>query len=171
MKKFLLPLPLLAAFVLTAGTATAQASTAMSDGGAMQGRGRLQGSPDEMAKRQTERLTQELGLTADQAPKVQQIMLARGQEMQAMRGQGDGNRDQMREQMQASRAKYDGQFKAVLTPDQYTKYATIQAERMNRGGGRGMDGPGPDGANVDKMKAKTTDGEKIKVTNDKVKVK
>lgn len=164
MKKFLLPLPLLAAFVLTAGTAAAQASTAMSDGGALQGRGRMQGSPDEMAKRQTERLTQELGLTTDQAPKVQQIMLARGQEMQAMRGQGDGDRDQMREQMQASRAKYDPQFRAVLTPDQYTKYTAMQTERMNRGGGRGMDG-----ANVDKMKAKTTDGEKIKVTNEKVK--
>ncbi len=69
------------------------------------GYGRMQGSPAEMAKRQSEYLTKELNLNADQTAKVQQILLARGQQMQAMRGQAHeaGNRDQMREQMQANR--------------------------------------------------------------------
>ena len=130
----------------------------------------MQGTPDEMAKRQADRMTQELGLSADQSAKVQQIILARGQEMQAMRGQAGGDRDKMREQMQTSRTKYDAQFKEVLTADQYTKYTAMQSDRMNRGGGRGMSGPG-DGATIDKMKAKTDDGEKIKVKGDKVKAK
>lgn len=129
----------------------------------MQGRGRMQGNPEEMAKRQTQRMTQELGLNADQATKVQQIMMARSQEMQAMRGQGDGDRDKIREQMQASRTKYSAQFKEVLTADQYTKYSEMEANRMNRGGGRGMGGPGMDGTNVDKMKTKTKDGDKVKI--------
>ena len=146
-------LTLLAAFALTAGTAAAQAPAP--EGGDTQGRGRMQGNPEEMAKRQTERMTQELGLNADQAAKVQQIQVARAQEMQAMRGQGGGDRDKMREQMQASRTKYDAQFKQVLTADQYTKYTTMEASRMNRGGGPGM-GDG-------KMKMKTTDGDKVKV--------
>jgi hypothetical protein len=117
-----------------------------------------------MAKRQADRMTQELGLNADQTAKVQQILLARGQEMQAMRGQARdaGNRDQMRTQMEASRTKYDEQFKAVLTPEQYTKYTTMQADRMNRGGG-----PGMDASEIKKMKAKSTDGDKIKVKGDK----
>jgi len=165
---------LMAAFALSIGSAAAQ-----TDGGAMQGGGgggygRMQGSPEEMAKRQTERMTQELGLNADQATKVQQIMVARGQEMQSMRGQGGGDRDKMREQMQASRTKYDAQFKEVLTADQYTKYTTMQADRMNRGGGRGMGGPGADaasGAEVDKLKAKTKDGDKIKAKEEKLKLK
>ncbi|WP_201986602.1 hypothetical protein [Hymenobacter rubidus] len=175
---------LLAAFALTVGSAAAQTT----DAGAMQqgrGQGRMQGSPDEMAKRQADRMTQELGLNADQTTKVQQILLARGQEMQSMRGQAGGDRDKMREQMQASRTKYDAQFKEVLTPDQYTKYTAMQAERMNRGGGPGMGGPGMGGpgmggpgmggpgsdASIDKLKAKTDDGEKVKVKGDKVKTK
>ncbi|WP_216726657.1 DUF4890 domain-containing protein [Hymenobacter siberiensis] len=161
MKKFLFPL--LAAFALTVGTAAAQTTTP-NDASAMQGRGRQQGSPDEMAKRQADRMTKELGLNTHQTGKVQQIMLARGQEMQTMRGQDRdaGNRDQMREQMQAGRAKYDAQFKEVLTAEQYTKYTTMQADRMNRGGG-----PGMGGSDVKKMKAKSTDGDKIKVKTDK----
>lgn len=166
MKKLLFPL--LAVCALTAGTAAAQSTATRPDGaapGAIDGRGngRMQGTPDEMAKRQAERMTQELGLTADQTAKVQQIMLARGQEMQAMRGQARdaGNRDQMREQMQASRTKYDSQFKEVLTADQYTKYTAQQADRMSRGPGPGMPG-GMDG-NLDKMKTKSADGDKIKV--------
>jgi protein CpxP len=161
MKKFLFPL--LAVCALAVGTAAAQ-TTPAADAGTMQGRGRMQGNPDEMAKRQADRMTQELGLNADQSAKVQQILLARGQEMQAMRGQARdaGNRDQMREQMEAGRAKYDAQFKEVLTADQYTKYTTMQADRMNRGGGSGMGG-----ADVKKMKAKSTDGDKIKVKADK----
>jgi protein CpxP len=162
MKKFLFPL--LAVCALTVGTAAAQ--TTMPDASAMQERGgRMQGTPDEMAKRQANRMTQELGLSAEQTTKVQGILLARTQEMQAMRGQArnGGDRSQMREQMQAGRVKYDAQFKAVLTPDQYTKYTAMQAERMERGGG-GM--RGTTDTNVKKMKAKTADGDKVKVKAD-----
>ncbi|MDO7853014.1 hypothetical protein [Hymenobacter convexus] len=175
MKKSLLLL--LAACAITIGSAAAQTTPGDGMQGQGGGYGRMQGNPDEMAKRQTERMTQELGLSADQSAKVQQIMLARGQEMQAMRGQAGGDRDKMREQMQASRTKYDAQFKEVLTADQYTKYTAMEANRMNRGGGRGMGGPGGmdgrpvDGASIDKMKAKTDDGEKVKVKGDKVKTK
>src|SRR6476469_9746660 len=143
MKKFLFPL--LAVFALTVGTASAQTTTPDASANGMQGQGRgygrMQGSPDEMAKRQADRLTKELGLTADQTTKVQAILLARTQDMQAMRGQArdGGDRRQMREQLQANRAKYEAQFKEVLTPDQYTKFTAMQAERMERGGG-GMRG-------------------------------
>ena len=169
MKKFLFPL--LAVCALTVGTAAAQSTTTRPEGAAStidgRGNGRMQGTPDEMAKRQTERMTQELGLTADQTAKVQQIMLARGQEMQAMRGQARdaSNRDQMREQLQASRTKYDAQFKGILTADQYSRYITQQAYRMSRGGGPGM--PGGMGGNPDKIKIKSTDGDKVKPQADK----
>ena len=164
MKKLLFPV--LAAFTLTAATAAAQTTipaTAMQ--GADRDYGRMQGSPDEMAKRQADRLSKELGLSADQTTKVQAILLARTQEMQAMRGQArdGGDRSQMREQMQANRAKYDAQFKEVLTPDQYTKFTALQADRMERG----RDMRGGNGPDVKKMKAKTTDGDKVKVKADK----
>ena len=164
MKKLLFPL--LAVFALTVGTAAAQTTTPDANAGGMQGRGygRMQGSPDEMAKRQAERLTKELGLTADQTTKVQAIVLARTQDMQAMRGQArdGGDRSQMREQLLAGRAKYDAQFKAVLTPDQYTKYTAMQADRMENA----RDMRAGNNSDVKKMKAKTTDGDKVKVKAD-----
>ena len=80
-------------------------------------------------------MTRELGLNADQTAKVQRILSARGQEMLAMRGQARGasKREQLRSQMQANRSKYETQFKEVLTVDQYTKFATMQDDRMDKG--------------------------------------
>jgi len=127
MKKFLLPLLVLA---LSATAASAQTTPD-------QVSGRPQHTPEEMAARQTQGLTKRLGLSADQSGKVQQIMLARDQEMMAMRGQmqaGTADRKQLREQMMAGRTKYDDQLKAVLTPDQYTNYTAMQANRRQRGG-------------------------------------
>lgn len=152
MKKHLFPL--LAAFALTASVANAQGIPPQDAG---------RPSPEQMAARQSGRMTKELGLNADQATEVQQIMTTRDQEMQAMRGQmqgGTATREQMRDQMMAGRTKYDAQFKAVLTPDQYTKYTAMQAERMQRGlGGRG---PGRDSTNAKG---------KVKVKEDRLKMK
>lgn len=168
MKKFLFPL--LVACVCTAGTAAAQTiSPANAETMNMPAReGRMQGNPEEMAKRQSERLTKELNLTPAQSAKVQQILLARSQEMQAMRSQprDDAHRGQMREQVQANRARYEAQFKEVLNPDQYTKYTAMQADRMEHGGIRGGDMRDGEGNDAKKMKAKTTDGDKVKVKAD-----
>lgn len=160
MKKFLFPL--LTVFALTVSTAAAQ--TTMPDANTMQDSdGRMQSSPDEMAKRQAGHLTKELGLTAGQTTKMQAILLARTQKMQALRGQarGGGNRGQLREQVPAGRAMYDAQFREVLTPDQYIKFTALHADRKERGGMHG----GSD-TDVNKMKVKTTDGDKIKVKAD-----
>ena len=127
MKKFLLPLLALAL------SATAAAAQTTPD----QAGGRPRRTPEEMAARQAQGLAKRLNLSADQSAKVQQIMLARDQEMQAMRGQmqaGTGDRKQLRTQMQANRTKYDDQFKAVLTPEQFTQMQAMQADRRQRGG-------------------------------------
>ena len=150
MKKLLLPL-----FALVLSATAASAQTTPQDGG------RPRHTPEEMATRQTEGLTKQLGLSADQSAKVQQIMLDRDKEMMAMRGQMQAgtDRSQMRDQMQANRAKYDDQLKQVLTADQFTKYTAMQANRRQRGGG----GPGMKDGKMKskdgkvKIKAKSTD--------------
>ena len=128
MKRFLLPL---VAAVAISFSATAQ-TTPPQDGG------RPHRSPQEMAEHQTKRLSKELNLSADQSAKVQQIMTSRAQDMQAMRGQMQpgADRSQLREQMQANRAKYDDQFKQVLTPDQFTKFTAMEADHRSHGPGR-----------------------------------
>ena len=146
-------MPLLAAFALTLGTAAAQAPAPAGPG---LSDGRAPGTPEEVAARQSQRLTRALGLNADQTAKVKQILLARGQEMQGLRGQprDAANRGQRREQLQANRAKYEAQFQAVLTPDQFAKFTALEADRRPRGG------RGPEGG----------DG-KMKMKNGRIKIK
>ncbi len=150
MKNFLLPL---LAFALSATAASAQMAPGQ-DGG------RPQRTPEEMAARQTQGLTKQLGLSADQSAKVQPILLARDQEMMNMRGQmqaGTGDRKQLRDQMMASRAKYDDQLKAVLTPDQFTTMQTMEASRRQRGAGgmQMLDGKVKEKDGKTKVKVKT----------------
>ncbi|AMR25905.1 hypothetical protein A0257_01530 [Hymenobacter psoromatis] len=148
MKKFLFPLLALA---LSATAASAQTTPD-------QAGGHPQRTPDEMAARQTQGLTKQLGLSADQSAKVQPILLARDQDMMTMRGQmqaGTGDRKQLRGQMQANRAKYDDQLKAVLTPDQFTKMQTMQANRRQRGTDAMQDAKVKEKNGKVKIKAKT----------------
>jgi protein CpxP len=132
-------LSLLAALLLMAGAATAQTTPpARPDGRPPRGE---QHSPEDMATRQSQHLSKELGLTADQTARVQQIMLAQGQEMQAQRGQGKpdaSTREQTMAAMKASRAKYDAQFKQVLTAEQYTKFTKMEAGRQGPGTGASL---------------------------------
>ncbi|MCC2545463.1 DUF4890 domain-containing protein [Hymenobacter sp. BT175] len=133
MKKNLI---LLAAFLLTGGAATAQTQATQS---ANDGQGQMERAgqtPDERAARQTERLSKELGLTADQSTRIRQILLSREQEMQAMRGKREAGTDRqaLGQEMKASRARYDAQFKEVLTAEQYTRFTQLKHQRMERGG-------------------------------------
>ena len=138
MKKSFVLLVLLA--LATAGTAAAQSSVT---GAAPTQTGRAQLSPDQIADRLTTRLTKELTLTPDQATKVRAISLANTQDMMALRQKASGgNRQGMMQNLKASKEKSDAQYKAVLTPEQFTKLQALQAERqrmrrerMQQGGG------------------------------------
>jgi Spy/CpxP family protein refolding chaperone len=145
MKKFLLPL---LAAVAISFSAAAQAAPPQEGG-------RPRHSPQEMADHQAQRLSKELNLNADQSAKVAQILTARTQDMQAMRGQQPAtDRQQMRAQMQANRAKYDDQLKQVLTPEQLTKYTALEASHRRGPGLKDGKLKAKDGKL--KMKAKPT---------------
>lgn len=137
MKKLLLPLFAVVAFAFSAA---AQTTPPPADG-------RPPRSPQEMAGHQTERLSKDLNLSADQSAKVQQILTARAQDMQAARATSGARPTHA--QRQASRASYDDQFKQVLTPEQFTKYTAMQTNRHHRG---------PAGPNLPDGKLKAKDG-------------
>lgn len=132
MKKTLV---LLAACLLTGlSAANAQSTDAapMGRGNRMgQGRGNL--TPEQRAEMQTKRLTTQLGLTADQTTKIQTIALAENQEMAALRSKyaAADSRQGAGQDMKALRDKYETQLKAVLTPDQLTKYTQMRDEQMD----------------------------------------
>lgn len=101
-----------AAFAQTAPAATA-ASAGQQPGGRM-GRGA------EMMK--------ELNLSADQQTKIEAIMR---ESRPAERPSGPPT-DAERQAMQARRAEMDVKIKAVLTPEQYTKYQAMRPQRGQR---------------------------------------
>jgi protein CpxP len=84
----------------------------------------------------------------DQKAKLQPILVAQRQEMQAMRDkvQTGGRQRGVGQDLKASMAKYDTQLKGILTPEQYTKFSQMKDEqrdkiRERRANGQGMGTP------------------------------
>lgn len=137
MKKLLL---LLATAAATTATGFAQAPAAQT----MPARPGTQKSPDQLAERRAQYLAKELGLTADQQAKLQPILLAQRQEMQAMRDKvpTGGRQRGMGQDLKASMAKYDAQIKGILTPEQYTRFSQLKDEQRDKMRERRQGGPG-----------------------------
>ena len=139
---------LLAALALTSAAIHAQTPPAAAAPTAPAADRPAQHSPEQQSQNQTQRLAKELNLSAEQQTQVQQLMLAQRQEVQTAIQSAGGDRKAMGQAMRAGRDKFDGQLKTVLTPDQYTKYQQLMAQRRDqlrqrRPGGAGM------GSNVD----------------------
>jgi Spy/CpxP family protein refolding chaperone len=79
-------------------------------------------------------------LTDDQKTKVKAIYDADMKKMQDMRAAQDPD---MMTKMQAMRADENKQIRALLTPDQQTKFDAMPQGRGPGGGGGGMGGPPP----------------------------
>lgn len=99
--------------------------------------------PAAFVDRQMEELKESLELSDDQEKQVREIITAGMETMRKAREEmqdGGGDREAMREKMQAMREEQTEKIKAVLTEEQFTKYEQIQAERrerMRQGGGFG----------------------------------
>jgi hypothetical protein len=99
--------------------------------------------PQAMLDRQMEELKESLELSDDQEKQVREIITSGFETMRKAREEmqdGGGDREAMREKMQAMREEQTQKIKAVLSEEQFTKYEKIQAERrerMRQGGGFG----------------------------------
>ena len=97
------------------------------------GFGGPQFSPEQMAQRQTEQMTRELGLSPKQAEQVYRIQMERSKRMQeAFRGgrpePGFGG-DAMRQKMMQEQRYVAEQYKRILSPQQYAKWEQMQQQR------------------------------------------
>ena len=96
-------------------------------------------TPEQRADKHTAMLTKKLSLTADQQPKVRQILLAQAQEAQALKTQypADNQRQARHEAMKTGQAKYQAQLQSVLNTDQYSKLLAMKQEHHHKGGKHG----------------------------------
>lgn len=112
---------------------------------------RAQMNPEEMIKRQTQRLTTELKLSKDQEAKVSEVYKKyqgkQNVDFAKMRDASDEERKKMREEMMKVQTERNKEIRAILTPEQAKTFDENQKKReemMKNGQGRmGGFGGGP----------------------------
>ena len=85
-------------------------------------------TPEERAAKRTEQMTKDLGLSSEQVAKVNTINLNFARYSSDVEAAGKGADVEGR--TKALKAKRDAELKAVLTPEQYTKYEAIRAKKQ-----------------------------------------
>ena len=94
-------------------------------------------SPEERLKA----LSEALGLTEEQKPKVAELMKAQAKEVRDLRQNDDLSREEKFAKMKEIRESYKPKYRAILTPEQITKLEKWEAEHPAFGGPKG-DRPG-----------------------------
>lgn len=82
--------------------------------------------------RRSERMKHELNLTDDQTAQVKTILEDGRTKMEALRSNSSLSQDDRRSQMMSIRKTENDKIEALLTPDQKTKFATMQQRMRDR---------------------------------------
>jgi Spy/CpxP family protein refolding chaperone len=81
---------------------------------------------------QTKRMTQELGLSADQQARLRNVLLLTRQHMDADLATHHDDPAALKTAMAFDRAKSDELIRGVLTPAQYARYQQLKAARIGQ---------------------------------------
>ena len=101
--------------------------------------GGMQFNPEDMAKRQVDRIKEACQTSDEQTKQIYDLVLAQQKQMMAQMDsirQAGGQFQFNREEFQARREAMNEKIKAILTPEQYAKYEEQQRqmrERMGQG--------------------------------------
>jgi Spy/CpxP family protein refolding chaperone len=92
--------------------------------------------PEDYVRGKCERLTKQLNLTPEQLSKIEPVVRERMEKMRSL------NEESHRRVIEALKDS-DRKLSEHLDPEQKSKYAEIQAQKLNRGPGWSPWGPGP----------------------------
>ena len=109
----------------------------MTTGAFAQGFGGGQFNPEDMAKRQVDRIKETCQTSDEQTKQIYDLYLAQQKQMMAQMDsirQAGGQFQFNREDMQARREAMNEKIKAILTPEQYAKYEEMQKQMRGRMG-------------------------------------
>jgi periplasmic protein CpxP/Spy len=93
--------------------------------------------------RRTEMLTKKLNLTSDQQAKVMDIFKSEQSQMEGLRSDSSLSQDDRHSKMMEIHKTSNDQVRALLNPDQQTKFDTMQSQHKQWGQHQGGQGPGP----------------------------
>lgn len=101
---------------------------------------------DEMVKRQTKDMVENLSLNEDQTKKVSELNEKYAEKMGEIFQNANGDFSGMREKMGKLREEKNEELKTVLTEEQFKKYLELEEKRMEEMRQRRQNGgPGPGG--------------------------
>lgn len=83
---------------------------------------------EERAKARTQRMTQDLGLSAEQLARVEALNLKHVKEGEVLSASDDKERAARRAEMNDRKAAYEKELKTVLTPEQFSKWEAKKDE-------------------------------------------
>lgn len=89
------------------------------------------GTAEQRAEKQLAKLTKDLGLSNQQQPEVKDVILARIQKTDALRG----TEEERKAKFQAAKGAldaYKASMKGILTPEQYTQFEQQQKEQRGK---------------------------------------
>jgi Spy/CpxP family protein refolding chaperone len=91
-------------------------------------------TPEQRADMHVKKMTQDLNLTSDQAPKVKSIMLDKIQKRDALKAKYANSTDKkaMHQEMKTLRDQKESELKAVLTPEQYNKHLQMREQEKQK---------------------------------------
>jgi periplasmic protein CpxP/Spy len=88
-------------------------------------------TPQEKAAHQTKKWTKDLGLNATQSGQIEPIFLQQDQQIESIRTKYASATDKKAQhtEIKAVHDQTDASLKQVLTPEQYTQYTNIKAQK------------------------------------------
>lgn len=86
---------------------------------------------EERAQKWTDWMKKELTLTAEQEPRIHAINVKYADQMDDIKAEEGDRRSKFKEVRETNKAK-DEELKAVLTPEQFTKYTEKKQERQQK---------------------------------------
>ena len=97
------------------------------------------GTPAKKAEHLTKMLQTKLNLSADQSTKVNAILLARATQMDSLRANKTGDKQNNRQAVKSLLTKTDGELSAVFNADQNKTYMELKTQMRNKfKGGKGL---------------------------------
>jgi Spy/CpxP family protein refolding chaperone len=88
--------------------------------------------PEARAEKRTERMTQALDLSAEQAARIRELLVQHGRKMEAIRGQQQDPEVQKSALKEVRRSQERG-VQAVLTPEQQERWKELSSKGMQQG--------------------------------------
>lgn len=90
-------------------------------------------TPEQKATKHSERLAQKLGLSPEQKQSVYLLAVDRISKADAVRAKyATGDKKGMHQEMKPIMQDFDAKLKAILTPDQATKWEALKTERKQK---------------------------------------